>query len=59
MLETPDHPAFPVDAKQLLYLITNGYITQPTISKADIEDRNKADGLARFDDPVSINDAAG
>jgi len=41
--------AIPVDAEQLLYLIRNHYIDYPVLSKEDIADRNKSDGLARFD----------
>lgn len=40
------HP-IPIDAKQVFYLFQHGYIEFPNVSIVDIEDRNKADGLAR------------
>ncbi|EXJ55963.1 hypothetical protein A1O7_08894 [Cladophialophora yegresii CBS 114405] len=39
---------FPIDAKQLLYLIERGHIRYPDTKVAQINDRNKSDGLARF-----------
>ena len=47
LLHTPGFPEFPVDAEQLHYLIDKKYIDYPDISKEDIDDKNKADGLAR------------
>ena len=46
ILDAPDY-TFPVDAKQLLYLVDKGYIDFPEMSDRDIEDRNKADLVAR------------
>ncbi|KAJ5737058.1 uncharacterized protein N7483_002183 [Penicillium malachiteum] len=39
---------FPIDAEQLLFLVEKGYVEYPSLSREDIEDRNKSDGLARF-----------
>lgn len=39
---------FPIDARQLHYLVTRGYVTYPEVSKAFIDDKNKTDGLARW-----------
>ena len=39
---------FPVNSKQLFYLIDKGYLEYPQIRKEEIQDKNKADGLARF-----------
>ena len=47
-LETPDAGTFPVDANQLHYLISKGYVDYPIGLELDIEDRNKRDGLARY-----------
>ncbi|PKY07896.1 hypothetical protein P168DRAFT_323107 [Aspergillus campestris IBT 28561] len=38
---------FPIDAQQFLFLVKHGYIEYPRITKEDIMDRNKSDGLAR------------
>lgn len=43
-VETP----FPVDAKQLLFLVEQGYVEYPEITRDDIDDRNKSDGFARW-----------
>ena len=40
--------SFPVDCSQLLYLANHKYIQMPKISEGDIDDRNKADDLARL-----------
>ncbi|OQV01307.1 hypothetical protein CLAIMM_06688, partial [Cladophialophora immunda] len=40
--------SFPVDAKQVLYLVKRGYIPYPDINEAAIKDKNKSDRLARF-----------
>ena len=47
ILQSPDFVPFPVNAKQVHYLISQGYLMFPTISKRQIEDRNKADALLR------------
>lgn len=38
---------FPVDSRQLLFLVRNGYVGYPELAKEDILDRNKSDGFAR------------
>ena len=49
VIEIPGSEAFPVNSDQLLYLIAHGYIECPTTEKADIDDRNKSDTLARYE----------
>lgn len=41
-------PPFPVDSKQLLFLITNGFVEKPSTEKEEIKDKNKVDGLLRL-----------
>jgi hypothetical protein len=48
LLQTPNLPAFPVNAKQLFYLIEKGYVEYPSLTKSDINDKNKADMLSRY-----------
>jgi hypothetical protein len=43
-----DDLIFPVNSKQILYLKNKGHIDWPCVEKRDIDDKNKADGLARF-----------
>jgi len=43
-----DLPSFPVDSEQLLYLVRHTYLPLPDISEEDINDRNRADELARI-----------
>ncbi|KAK5004486.1 hypothetical protein LTR28_008843, partial [Elasticomyces elasticus] len=38
---------FPIDAKQLHYVVVNGYLPYPNVDKKTIEDRNKIDTLLR------------
>ncbi|KAL2822218.1 hypothetical protein BDW59DRAFT_149588 [Aspergillus cavernicola] len=38
---------FPIDATQLLFLIEQGYVQCPEISRNEIEDRNKSDAFSR------------
>ncbi|KAL4908147.1 hypothetical protein BDW74DRAFT_146927 [Aspergillus multicolor] len=38
---------FPIDAKQLLFLVENKYLECPRLSQKDIEDWNKSDRVAR------------
>ncbi|KAL8646207.1 MAG: hypothetical protein Q9210_006268 [Variospora velana] len=47
-LESPGYPTFPLNAPQLLFLISKGYVDYPAEDETDIEDRNKRDGLARL-----------
>lgn len=39
---------FPVDAKQLHYLVINGYLPYPKLHKCSIEDKNKVEPLLRI-----------
>ncbi|KAL9048986.1 MAG: hypothetical protein Q9206_005749 [Seirophora lacunosa] len=47
-LESPGYPTFPLNAPQLLFMISKGYVEFPAEDETDIEDRNKRDGLARL-----------
>lgn len=47
VLRTKDDVTFPIDAKQLLYLITEGHLDLPKLDKRMIADRNKVDGALR------------
>ncbi|APA12660.1 hypothetical protein sscle_09g074300 [Sclerotinia sclerotiorum 1980 UF-70] len=48
LLQTPDFKVIPIDAKQLLYLITNRYVEYPQIRIQDIRDKNKVDDFLRL-----------
>lgn len=48
ILRSPDEVDLPLDAAQLFYLLSNGYIQYPKVAKEEIDDRNKSDGLARY-----------
>ena len=39
--------SFPVNAKQLLYLIQQGYTTFPTLTEKEVWDKSKADGFQK------------
>ncbi|KAF4624523.1 hypothetical protein G7Y89_g13645 [Cudoniella acicularis] len=41
-------PKFPVDAKQIHYLWTEGYIDFPAITREEIRDKNKVDAVLRI-----------
>ena len=45
-----DFTAFPLDSKQVLYLVENGYVNYSAvgIEKAEIEDKDKVDGVVRL-----------
>lgn len=47
-LQSPGFPTFPVDAKQLHYLVSNRYLEYPKLEPAVIEEKNHVDGLARY-----------
>jgi hypothetical protein len=50
VLETPGTPAFPVDGKQLLFLIKAGFVDE-AVTRLDIKvirDKNKVDGMLRI-----------
>ncbi|KAL8800371.1 MAG: hypothetical protein Q9182_005226 [Xanthomendoza sp. 2 TL-2023] len=53
-LEAPGSPAFPLNARQLFFLLSNHYIDFPEGDDTDIDDRNKRDGLARLLTAVQI-----
>ncbi|MCJ1303479.1 hypothetical protein MMC08_006289 [Hypocenomyce scalaris] len=48
VLHTRDWTPFPIDAKQLHYLVTRGYVKFPMITKRMIADKNKVDVLLRL-----------
>lgn len=48
MLYARDSDPFPVDAKQLLFLIQNNFVDRPNLSRKTIADKNKVDGLLRI-----------
>jgi hypothetical protein len=48
VLQTPDWMPFPIDAKQLLWLIKHGYIRKPLTDPTLIKDKNKIDVITRF-----------
>ena len=48
ILQTRDWKPFPIDAKQLHYLVTKGHVAFPALEKELIADKNKVDGLLRF-----------
>lgn len=47
-LRCPDQPPFPINSRQLHYLITRGYAAYPSIKENQIRDRNKVDGTLRL-----------
>ena len=47
VLHTRDQLPFPLDAKQLHYLVSKQYLQLPELNHRVIEDKNKADGLLR------------
>ena len=47
ILHTRDQLPFPLDAKQLHYLVSRRHIKRPTLDHRIIEDKNKVDGLLR------------
>jgi hypothetical protein len=56
-LQGPDYASrsFPIDAKQMLFLLRHKYIEYPNIESDEIDDRNKADSLARSDCLEDLN----
>lgn len=48
VLHTTDNASFPIDAKQLHYLVTEGHLKFPKLDERMIADRNKADGAFRI-----------
>ncbi|KAJ0124633.1 uncharacterized protein J7T55_005973 [Diaporthe amygdali] len=48
ILQPRDWKQFPINAKQLLWLIENGYVAMPQVDTAVIRDKNKTDGFMRL-----------
>ncbi|PSK46123.1 hypothetical protein B9Z65_5091 [Elsinoe australis] len=48
VLHTSDFVPFPLNAQQLHYLVTRGYLKMPSTSKKDIADKNKVDTILRL-----------
>lgn len=46
-LSAPDMPSFPINAKQLHFLVKHGYVEFPTIDRAKISDKSKASTIAK------------
>lgn len=46
-LKAPDCPSFPITARQLHYLVAQGYTTLPKISMEEVWDKSKADLFAK------------
>jgi hypothetical protein len=42
------HTPLPLDAEQMFYLVVHKHVEYPNFTKDDIDDKNKADGLARY-----------
>ena len=47
ILQTSDWAPFPINAKQLHYLVIHGYLPYPEITKDEIKDRSKIDAVLR------------
>jgi len=48
ILETLDFPRFPINAKQLHYLVTRGYTPFPSTTGKEIWDKSKQDGFQKL-----------
>lgn len=48
VLKPPDWVPFPLNAKQMHYLVVRGHLGYPTLTRAEIKDKNKVDGLLRL-----------
>lgn len=46
-LQTPDGFCFPINAKQLLYLIKEGHTELPKVTEKELWDKSKADGFQK------------
>jgi hypothetical protein len=55
ILQTPSWKPFPLDAAQLYYMVSQGYLKYPEIDKAAIDDKDKADGVARYATEILIS----
>ena len=47
-LRSPDYPPFPINSRQLHYLIEQNHVCYPQIEEDQIRDRNKVDGVLRL-----------
>lgn len=48
LLQPRDSKAFPVNSKQLLYLVTHDYTCAPSITQFEISQKSQQDGFQRF-----------
>ncbi|KAK6076224.1 hypothetical protein SCUP234_07392 [Seiridium cupressi] len=48
VLVSPDMPPFPVNSRAIHYLVSRGYISIPSVTRAEIWDRSKSDHFAKF-----------
>ena len=48
VLETPNFPSYPINAKQLHYLVTKDYIPYPSTTSKEIWDKSKQDGFQKL-----------
>jgi hypothetical protein len=46
-LVSPDYPPFPINAEQLHYLVKNGHVDFPNITKPEIKALSKTDSLSK------------
>ena len=46
-LRSAGYPSFPINSKQLHYLVTKFYVDYPRIEESQIRDKNKVDGVLR------------
>ncbi|KAF2867509.1 hypothetical protein BDV95DRAFT_679431 [Massariosphaeria phaeospora] len=53
-LQVPNVKSFPVNSKQLHFLVSHGHVQYPEITTTTINDKNKTDGLARLICTVQI-----
>ena len=48
LLEAPGlEQPIPLDAEQLFYLTKHKYVEYPSVTKQELDDRDKSDGLSR------------
>lgn len=48
LVQPPGWKSFPVNARQLHYLVTNNHMEYPKLSTKEIKGRGKMDGMARY-----------
>ena len=48
LLQTKEERDFPLNAKQLYFLVSKGYLPPPTLDRREIEERNKVDVFLRI-----------